>query len=272
MPQTLNQLKIALLQLNSGNDIAQNVLTVEKFVREAVAGGAEFIITPESTCHMRFPLLKALETAQSEDDHIMINLLSSLANELNVMILAGSLLIKLNDENKVANRSYLFDNQGKIVTTYDKIHLFDVNLSDKQSYMESDLVRAGNREVLADTPWGGLGLTICYDLRFPGQFRNLAKAGANMIAVPAAFTVPTGKAHWEVLLRARAIENGCFIFACGQTGEHERNLSTYGHSMVVNPWGEIIAKTGKSPEILYADIDLSEVERIRHKIPSLQHG
>ena len=188
-----------------------------------------------------------------------------------IYIHIGSLAIKLSADRAV-NRSFLIDPKGEIAARYDKIHMFDVDLADGESYRESRNYRPGESAVLADLPWGRLGLTICYDLRFPALYRALAEAGATMLAIPSAFTKQTGEAHWHVLMRARAIENGCFVFAAAQGGKHENGRETYGHSLIVDPWGRIIAEGGTEPGVVMAEIDPAEVTNARARIPSLQHG
>ena len=178
--------------------------------------------------------------------------------------------IKLGD-NRIANRSFLFSDTGEIVARYDKIHLFDVDLPTGESHRESDLVRPGEEAVVAETPWAIIGLSICYDLRFAYLYRDLAKAGASILTVPAAFTVPTGKAHWETLLRARAIETGSFVLAPAQCGEHEGGRQTYGHSLIIGPWGEVLADAGEDTGFIIAELDLSAVEKAREAIPALKH-
>ncbi|NCC21749.1 MAG: carbon-nitrogen hydrolase family protein [Alphaproteobacteria bacterium] len=264
-------LKIALLQMTSGPDIAENLKAAEEMVREAAAQGARFILTPENTCHMRSPQSEKLKSAPVEAGHPAIGRFSSLAQEMGVWLLTGSLSIRLEGEERIANRSYLFDDTGKTVATYDKIHLFDVDLPTGETHRESDLVRPGDAAVVAQSSWGGIGLTICYDLRFPHLYRALAKAGAKILTVPAAFTVPTGQAHWETLLRARAIENGAFVLAPAQTGEHQGGRKTYGHSLAVGPWGEVLADGGDAPGIALAELNLADVDKARQSIPALRH-
>jgi predicted amidohydrolase len=196
--------------------------------------------------------------------------LRSLARELTVWLLVGSLTLR-SGQTLIANRSFLISAEGEVVATYDKIHMFDVTLPDGRVIKESSTYRAGDRAVVVETPWGRLGMTVCYDLRFPGLFRVLAKAGAQLITVPSSFQRQTGKAHWHALLRARAIENECFVLAPAMCGDHPGNRQTYGHSLVIDPWGGIVAEGGEAPEIVYADINPADVARIRRMIPSLEH-
>ncbi len=264
-------LDIALIQLNAGPDIAGNLDQAEALIRKAAESGeVKFILTPENTCHMRGDAKTRLETSPSESQHPALFRFAKLAQELRVNLLLGSIAVRVSDD-KIANRSYMFDAHGGIVAKYNKIHLFDAFLDNNEHYLESNTVQAGEKLVIADLDIGKIGMTICYDIRFPYLYRALAKAGASMITVPAAFTVPTGKAHWETLLRARAIETGCFLLAPAQTGEHEGGRQTWGHSMVINPWGEVIARAGDGIGILKASLDLSAVDKARKAVPSLMH-
>jgi predicted amidohydrolase len=197
--------------------------------------------------------------------------LQELARKFGMYVHVGSLAIKISPD-RAANRAFLIDPRGEIVARYDKIHMFDVDLAGGESYRESRTYRPGELAVLADLPWGRLGVTICYDLRFPALYRALAEAGATMLTIPSAFTVQTGEAHWHPLMRARAIENGCFVFAAAQCGQHESGRTTYGHSLIVDPWGRILAEGGTEPGIVTAEIDLEQVANARSRIPSLQHG
>jgi predicted amidohydrolase len=208
--------------------------------------------------------------AEEESDNALATL-RELARQFGFYIHIGSLAIRISHD-RAANRSFLVDPKGDIAARYDKIHMFDVDLAGGESYRESRNYRPGDSAVLADLPWGRLGLTICYDLRFPALYRALAEAGATMLSIPSAFTKQTGDAHWHVLVRARAIENGCFVFAAAQGGKHENGRDTYGHSLIVDPWGRIIAEGGTEPGVVMARIDPAEVTKARARIPSLQHG
>jgi predicted amidohydrolase len=207
----------------------------------------------------------------TDDDDPTLASLREVARKLSIHLHVGSLAIKVSPE-KAVNRSFLIDRRGDVVARYDKIHMFDVDLAGGESYRESNTYRAGELAVVADLPWGRLGLTICYDLRFPALYRALAEAGASFVAIPSAFTRQTGEAHWHVLVRARAIENGCFVFAAAQGGKHENGRETFGHSLIVDPWGRILAEAGSEPELLFAAIDPAEAVAARAKIPSLLHG
>lgn len=263
-------LRTACLQVNSGNDLQANLATVRTMAREAASKGAEFLLTPEYVLMMDGSGRVMRERALDADGAPALAELQALARELKVWLLAGSLTLR-SDPPLIANRSFLISGEGDVVATYDKIHMFDVTLPDGRVIQESSTYRAGDRAVVAQTPWGRLGMTLCYDLRFPGLFRVLAQAGAQFITVPSSFQRQTGKSHWHALLRARAIENECFVFAPAMCGDHPGNRQTYGHSLVIDPWGGIVAEGGEGPEIVYADITPAEVGRIRRMIPSLEH-
>ena len=267
-PKTL---RVALVQLRSGRSIAPNMAMAEALIRRAAAGGALYVQTPENTAIMELEPERLLAEVDVEESSAPLAQLRALARELGLWLHVGSLAVKV-DASRVANRSYLIAPDGEIVARYDKLHLFDVDLAGGESYRESRTFQPGNTAVLADLPWGRLGLSICYDLRFPALYRALATAGAEFIAVPSAFTKQTGEAHWRVLLRARAIETGAFVLAAAQGGLHENGRSTYGHSMIVSPWGEVLAEAGEDPQILFADIDLGLCAEARAKVPSLKHG
>jgi deaminated glutathione amidase len=262
-------LRLALIQMTSGLSPERNAADVAARVRDAAALGAQFIMTPEMTGLLDGKRERMMTQARGEEDDLTLAALRDVARETGAWILLGSLPIFLGD--KCANRAFLISNTGDIIARYDKIHRFDVDLPGGERYRESNSYVAGDMSVLAATPWGAVGLTICYDVRFPYLYRTLAKAGAAMIAVPAAFTHITGGAHWHVLLRARAIETGCYILAPAQCGTHEDGRRTYGHSLIVSPWGEIVADGGDAPGVVMADIDLALVDEARTRIPSLIH-
>jgi len=263
-------LKTACIQCSAAFDVAENMKVIEAMIREAAGKGAQLIATPENTDRLGGDPAVKLKSAYTQEEHPFITLISKLAAELKVWILIGSFSIKL-DGDKLANREFLFSPDGKIVSTYNKIHLFDVDLPNGDKYRESDLFSGGDKLVLADMEGIRLGLTICYDVRFSHLYRALAKAGAQILSIPAAFTVPTGEAHWEVLLRARAIETGSFVIAAAQTGTHEGGRKTWGHSMIIDPWGKILAQAGTEIGIIYADLDMADVTKARTAIPALQH-
>ncbi len=260
----------ACVQLRAGQDVARNVEEASRLIREAKGAGADFVATPETTHLMELggKALFAKTVAQDEDQGLAA--FRALAAELKVWLLIGSLSIRIS-QTKVANRSFLLAPDGAIAAAYDKIHMFDVDLADGESYRESKNFVAGTQAIVADLPWGGLGLTICYDLRFPALYRALAQGGAQILTAPAAFTQQTGEAHWHILLRARAIETGCFVVAPAQGGVHENGRKTYGHSLIISPWGEILAEAGVDPCVISAQIDLESVGRARARIPSLTH-
>ncbi len=263
-------LKVACVQMTSGTDIVENLDAAAELIRAAAKAGAAFIMTPENTCHIRNPAQEKIKTTKSMDEHIGIPFFSALAKELGVTLLIGSMAVKQGD--KLMNRSFVFGSDGALKTIYDKIHLFDVQLANGEIYRESDAFGAGDKAITATLNDDfTLGLSICYDIRFPHLYRDLAKVGANIMCVPAAFTVPTGRAHWETLLRARAIETGSYVLACGQVGEHENGRMTYGHSMIISPWGEVIEYKSEEPGIIVADLKKSEIEKARSAIPALTH-
>jgi predicted amidohydrolase len=262
--------KVALLQMQTGNDLAANLESVTHMVREAANAGARFVLTPEYTLMMDGSGRTMRERALEPDGSPALPALQALAKAHSIWLLVGSLTLKSAGD-RIANRSYLISADGSLVATYDKIHMFDATLPDGKVIRESSAYCPGNRAVVAETPWGTLGLTVCYDLRFPQLYRALAHAGARFIAVPSSFQRATGKDHWQPLLQARAIENACFVFAPAMCGEHPGNRATYGHALVVDPWGKILADGGESPGIVYADVDPARVDRVRAMLPSLQH-
>ena len=262
--------KAACIQLRSSDDVAENVRVTSALVREAAAGGARFIATPENTNIMAQDGRAKMATTFVEAEDPALPAFAQLAKELRVWLLIGSLHIKVS-ETKTANRSYLFAPDGRIAARYTKIHLFDVTVASGESYRESSTVEGGHEAVVADTEFGLLGLSVCYDLRFPQLYRQMAKKGAFAFTIPSSFTVPTGTAHWHVLLRARAIENGAFVIAPAQGGTHANGRKTYGHSLIVSPWGEILSEAGTDPGVIFADIDPALSKQAREKVPSLEH-
>jgi predicted amidohydrolase len=256
--------------LNAGNDLDANLATVRDLAGVAARGGAKFVLAPEYALMMDGSGRVMRERALAADGGPALAALQSVARELRIWLLIGSLTVRT-DEARIANRSYLVSDEGSVVATYDKIHMFDVTLPDGNVIRESSTYRPGDQAVIADIPWGRVGLTVCYDLRFPGLFRALAQAGAQLISVPSSFQRQTGKSHWHALLRARAIENECFILAPAMCGDHPGNRQTYGHSLIIDPWGEILAEAGEGVEVIYADIDPARVTRVRSMIPSLEH-
>lgn len=263
--------RAALVQLRAGRTIAPNLETAEALIREAARGGAHYVQTPENTALMELDPAIVLAQVRTEAESEPLRCFCALAAELGIWLHVGSLGIKVDDAH-LANRSFLLDTEGAIAARYDKLHMFDVDLAGGESYRESQYYAPGSKAVLADLPWGRLGMSICYDLRFPDLYRALAKAGANLIAIPAAFTRQTGEAHWHTLVRARAIETGTFVLAATQGGLHENGRETFGHSMIVSPWGEILAEAGADPCVVFAEIDLSRSDEARVAIPALKHG
>ena len=261
--------KVGLVQMTSNEDIDENIRDAEVLIREAAQKGADFIMTPEMTTLLDFGTKQVMEKIRPEEDDTSWRHFAGLAKELGIWLLIGSIAIK-NGE-KAANRSFLFSPAGKKVVSYDKIHMFDVDLPGEETYRESNAYEAGDRAVVATLPWGKVGLSICYDLRFPYLYRALAHAGATMLTVPAAFTYTTGKAHWHTLLKARAIENGAFVFAPAQVGDHRNGRKTYGHSLVIDPWGNVLADGGDEIGVTIAEINMQEVASARNRIASLTH-
>ena len=262
--------RAACVQLRSSDDVAENIRETVKLVREAAARGATFIATPENTTLMAPDGGAKLAHSHDEAHDPALPVFSALAKELNISLLIGSIAIKVS-ETKTANRSFLFGPDGGIAARYSKIHLFDVALASGEIYRESNTVAGGDQAVVAQTPWGKVGLSVCYDVRFPQLYRRLAQKGAFLFTVPSAFTVPTGSAHWHILLRARAIENGAFVLAPAQGGTHANGRKTYGHSLIVSPWGEVLAEAGTEPGVIVADIDPELSAEARIKVPNLQH-
>jgi predicted amidohydrolase len=263
--------KAAMIQMRSGLTPGANSDDAVRMIGEAKSAGADYVLTPEMTNILAAKREQLFSVVVEEEADAALATLREVARKLGIYVHIGSLAIKISPD-RAANRSFLIDPKGDILARYDKIHMFDVDLAGGESYRESRNYRPGELAVLADLPWGRLGLTVCYDLRFPALYRALAEAGATMLAIPSAFTKQTGEAHWHVLMRARAIENGSFVFAAAQGGKHENGRDTYGHSLIVDPWGRIIAEGGTEPGVIMAEINPAEVAGARARIPSLQHG
>jgi len=267
----MSQVRIALYQAQSGIDPAANAERLVAAVREAAAGGAAMLFTPEMSGMLDRDRERALSKARAEDEDQVLASVRAAASDAGIWVHLGSLALR-GEGGKLVNRGFVIDGQGEIRARYDKIHLFDVDLPTGESWRESAMYQAGREAVVVpDTPVGKLGLTICYDLRFPALFERLSEAGAEVIALPAAFTVPTGRAHWQVLLRARAIEAELFIVAAAQAGRHEDGRETYGHSLVVDPWGELVLEMGGEPGLAFAEINLDRISDVRARIPVHQH-
>ncbi|MDB9707371.1 carbon-nitrogen hydrolase family protein [Planktotalea frisia] len=267
---------IALIQTTSSDDPRENLARISARIREAANDGATFILTPEVSNCVSMSRSHQEQVLQLEPDDLSLSGYRALAGELGVWLLIGSLALKTGDvDGRFANRSFLIDPSGEIVARYDKIHMFDVDVNKDETYRESDGYRPGAKAVVAPTPFGDLGLSICYDLRFAYLYRALAQAGAEILTVPAAFSPVTGKAHWESLLRARAIETGCYVLAPAQTGQHSagrgKERQTYGHSLVISPWREVLADGGTEERTVLVEIDRSEVAQARRKIAALCH-
>lgn len=263
-------LKAACVQIDSGANIQNNLEKAASFIHQAVKDGAEFVATPEVTDQVISNRAEVMEQSFLEQDHPGLPFFSELAKDLSITLLIGSMSVRQGEE-KIANRSYLFDPQGQITARYDKIHLYDVDLPSGESHRESKIFKAGKGVVTVDVQSCKLGMSICYDIRFPHLYRKMAKMGAQILSIPAAFTVPTGQAHWETLLRARAIETGSFVIAPAQCGTHQGARQTYGHSMIIGPWGEILASIGDGEGIIMAELDMQMVQNARQAIPALLH-
>lgn len=263
--------RVGLVQMRSGRTPAQNVDAATKLIKEAKTGGAEYVLTPEMTNILERKREDLFAALAPEEKDRSLAAFRDLARRLGIWVHVGSLAIEVLPQ-KAVNRSFLIDPKGEIAARYDKIHMFDVDLAGGESYRESGSYRPGELAVAVDIPWGRVGLTICYDLRFPALYRALAEAGASFITIPSAFTQQTGEAHWHVLTRARAIETGSFVFAAAQGGRHEDGRDTFGHSIAVDPWGRVLAEGGTEPGVILADVDPSQVAIVRARIPSLQHG
>lgn len=267
----MSAVRIALFQSQSGIDPAVNAMRLAEAVREAAAGGAAMLFTPEMSGMLDRNRERAFAKARHEEEDEVLAAVRAAAAESGIWVHLGSLALR-GDGDKLVNRGFVIDDQGDVCARYDKIHLFDVDLPTGESWRESAMYDAGHQAVLVpDTPVGNLGLTICYDLRFPALFERLSEAGADVIAVPAAFTVPTGRAHWQVLMRARAIEAELFIVAAAQAGHHEDGRETFGHSLVADPWGELVLEMGEEPGLAFAEIDLNRIAEVRARIPVHQH-
>jgi len=262
--------RVGLVQMCSGRDVARNLRDAAAFIREAASGGAGYVQTPEVTNLMELDRERLFAVAEPESANAGLRQFADLAKELSIWLHVGSMVIKASDA-KLANRGYLISPRGEVTARYDKIHMFDVDLPNGEVYRESANYEPGTKAVVADLPWGGIGFSICYDLRFPYLYRALAHAGASFLAVPAAFTRLTGEAHWVTLLRARAIEAQCFVFAAAQGGLHEHGRETFGHSLVVSPWGQVLAEGGVHPSVIFADVDLAMIADVRSRVPSLRH-
>ncbi len=265
-----SRLALACVQLSASDDMGRNIESASAAIRTAREGGADFILTPENVSMMAFTPREVRARAEPEESHPALATFRALATETGAWLLAGSLTVRL-DADTVVNRSILITPDGTIAARYDKIHMFDVDLPGGERYRESEMFQPGGQAVVAVTPWGGVGMTICYDLRFAALYRTLAQAGAAILTVPSAFTQVTGEAHWHVLLRARAIETGAYVVAPAQCGTHLGGRRTFGHALVVDPWGVVVGDGGEAPGIVRAEIDLAAVETARGRIPALRH-
>jgi predicted amidohydrolase len=261
----------AMVQMRTGLLPEPSLEQAAQLIREAAAAGADYVLTPEVSNMMQVNRTALFEHLAPETDDRSLKTYRALAAELKIYLHIGSLAVQASPE-RAANRSFLIGPDGGVIASYDKIHMFDIDLGNGESYRESANYQPGETAVISDLPWGRIGLTICYDVRFPALYRALAESGASFLTVPSAFTRKTGEAHWHTLLRARAIENGCFVFAAAQGGLHENKRETYGHSLIIDPWGVVLAEAGTEPGVIMAKIDPAKVETARKTVPSLQHG
>lgn len=263
--------KAACVQINSQNDMQANLEKSMEMIRQAADKGADLITLPENVAFMgaNYDELKA--NSYTADEHPAIAAFQAIAIDTKKWLLVGSVAVKIEGQDKLVNRSFLINDKGQVFANYDKIHMYDASVKGGETHRESDRFLSGENAVMAQTPFGMLAMTICYDLRFPYLYRTLAQQGAEILAVPSSFTKFTGEAHWHTLLRARAIENGCYVIAPAQTGNHPAGRKTYGHSLIIDPWGEIIAEAGEKEEVIIAEIDLSMIEEVRTQIASLYH-
>ena len=268
---TNDHFRAGLVQMCSGRDVERNVRDATALVREAAAGGASYVQTPEVTTLMELDRERLFALTLPEAGNASLAAFTALAADLKIWLHIGSMGVLLPETGRIANRSYLISPNGTVTARYDKIHMFDVELPNGESYKESRNYEPGRHAVIAELPWGDLGFTICYDLRFPYLHRALAKNGAKFIASPAAFTKTTGEAHWHTLIKARAIESQCFVLAAAQGGRHEHGRDTYGHSLAVAPWGEVLAEGSVHPSVIFADVHSSALIEARSRVPSLTH-
>jgi predicted amidohydrolase len=264
-------MKVAILQSRTGIDPAANAAVLTDAVAKAKAGGADMLFTPEMSGLLDQNRARAAAHRRDEASDMVLAAVRAAAAEQGIWVDLGSLALTGGSEGRLVNRGFVIDDKGEIRARYDKIHLFDVDLPTGESWRESNAYAPGERSVIATTPWAKIGLSICYDMRFPDLYRALSNAGAEILSVPAAFTVPTGKAHWHVLLRARAIEAGAFVIAAGQWGEHEDGRATYGHSLVVDPWGEVLLDMGEGEGIGFAELDMDRLADVRTRVPALKN-
>jgi deaminated glutathione amidase len=266
-----NTFVAAMVQMRTGLLPEPSLAQATRLIRQAAEQGAHYVQTPEVSNMMQLNRKALFEHLAAEEHDLSLKAYRALANELKIYLHVGSLALRFSPE-KAVNRSFLIGPDGEVIASYDKIHMFDIDLPGGESYRESANYQPGETAILADLPWGRIGLTICYDVRFPALYRALAESGAMFLTVPSAFTRKTGEAHWHTLLKARAIETGCFVFAAAQGGMHENKRETFGHSLIIDPWGTVIAEGGVEPGVFLAKIDPTKVETARKTIPSLQHG
>lgn len=272
MSDTGSKFVAAMVQMRTGLLPQESLVQGRHLIREAALAGAKYVQTPEVTNMMQLNRTGLFEHLRRDDEDESLKAYRALAAELGIYLHIGSMAVLATPE-RAANRAFLIGPDGEVIATYDKIHMFDIDLPNGETYRESANYQPGETAVISDLPWGRIGLTVCYDVRFPALYRALAESGASFLTVPSAFTQKTGEAHWHTLLRARAIENGCFVFAAAQGGIHENKRATYGHSLIVDPWGAVIAEAkGTDPGFILAEIDPAKVSEARKTVPSLQHG
>jgi predicted amidohydrolase len=272
MSDTGSKFVAAMVQMRTGLLPQESLVQGRHLIREAALAGAKYVQTPEVTNMMQLNRTGLFEHLRRDDEDESLKAYRALAAELGIYLHIGSMAVLATPE-RAANRAFLIGPDGEVIATYDKIHMFDIDLPNGETYRESANYQPGETAVISDLPWGRIGLTVCYDVRFPALYRALAESGASFLTVPSAFTQKTGEAHWHTLLRARAIENGCFVFAAAQGGIHENKRATYGHSLIVDPWGAVIAEAkGTDPGFILAEIDPAKVTEARKTVPSLQHG
>lgn len=257
--------------MRSSQTVVENIDITESYIRQSAKAGAMYVLTPENSNYLDIRGGETRSQLRCEAEDPFLSHMMTLAADLKIWLHLGSIAVRHDEDNRLSNRSFLISPEGHIKARYDKIHMFDVQVGDGQTYQESKGYKPGEELVVVQTPFAAIGMSICYDLRFPNEYRQMAKAGANVFTVPAAFTQKTGEAHWHSLLRARAIENGAYVLAAAQGGHHADGRSTFGHSMIISPWGEILAEAEQEPGFICADIDLEKVEEARCKLPALSH-
>ena len=268
---TSKKLVVAAIQISSASDIQRNIELAEMLIDQAVDEGAQLVLLPENFAQIPSSKIKRQQAYEAIGSGPIQEFLATKSEQKSIYLVAGSVAIASEHSHKAFSASLCFDPNGDLLARYNKIHLFDVQLPSGESYRESNTVEAGDKAMIGSLSWGNVGMSVCYDLRFPHLYRDLAKAGADILAVPSAFTEVTGTAHWHLLLRSRAVENACFVMAPAQGGAHANGRKTYGHSLIVSPWGEVLAEAGTEPGIIKAELNLEEIRSVRARLPSLEH-